>query len=150
MSGPSSGGGKPTDTTNGNGTSGDATYPDQNTLADPTKNPDTMISSIIRKNANNVWEYYWETTVEVSDQEGNIVFTLAERGKSNGNDGKPVVEILAKEAFGDAALQIPVRGGENADVDFLRVGGAELFDFMFLNEAQHAHLQVQWHLTDLI
>jgi hypothetical protein len=60
----------------GNGTSGVADYPYQNTLADPTKTPfaETTpggLNSIFRKNATtNVWEYYWGALAEVTDMEG--------------------------------------------------------------------------------
>ncbi len=57
----------------GAGTSNDPIYRYQNTLADPTKYPTENtykqgFDSFIRKNADNVWEYYWGNKIEVADE----------------------------------------------------------------------------------
>ena len=50
-------------------------YEYQNTLDDPTRNPNSPlypegVASFTRKTADGVWEYYWGATIEVADKPG--------------------------------------------------------------------------------
>jgi hypothetical protein len=76
--------------------------------------------------------------------------TLTKRRQPDWNYGKPVIQVLAEQALRDSAFQVPVRRCNDAHVDSLRRGSADLLDLVLLNQSQHTHLQVHRHLTDFI
>ena len=56
---------------------------------------------------------------EPARQHGDVVAALAQRRQADGDHVQAVVEVLAEAAGADLVLQVPVGGGEHADVDGL-------------------------------
>lgn len=60
------------------------------------------------------------------------------------------VEVLAKRASLDLASELAVRGRDDAHVDLARDVLADTFDLAALEDTQHARLQIQRELADLV
>ncbi len=87
---------------------------------------------------------------EVADQQRNILAAFAKRRKLNGKNIEAVEKIGTKFAFGDQAAKIGVGGGDHANVHANGAGGAEAFEFMFLQNAKKFRLQFEWDVADFI
>ena len=80
----------------------------------------------------------------------DVVAPGPERRHGDGEDVEPVVEILAERPPRDLALEIPVRRGDDADVDGGRVVAAEPQHLTLLEDAQEAGLQRDGDVPDLV
>ena len=87
---------------------------------------------------------------KMMDKQRNIIFTLFKAGQSNGNYIQTIIEILAKLSTGDTIFQIPVGGGNNADIQINGTGAADPEYLSFLENVQKLYLHGQRHLTDFI
>ena len=67
------------------------------------------------------------------------------------DDAQPVQEILSELAGGYALAQVPVRRGDDADVDeACAIGGADTLQFSLFEEAKEQRLHAQAHLTHFV
>ena len=83
-------------------------------------------------------------------EQGNVGGPLAQRRQGDGEDVEPVVEILAKRAIADLALEIAVRRRDHPDVDLHRVGPAHALELALLQHAQELDLDLERHVADLV
>ncbi len=83
-------------------------------------------------------------------QQRNIVGTLAQRRKLNGNDIQAVIKILAKLSLGDGFSQVLIGCGEHAHVHRQPFLTTDAADLMLLKDAQQARLHVRADTADLI
>ena len=57
------------------------------------------------------------------DQLGDVLGAVLQSGRDDGDDVEPVVQVLPEDAFLDgSSLEVPVRGGDDPDVDVDRFG----------------------------
>src|SRR5262249_27223578 len=68
----------------------------------------------------------------------------------DGEDAEAIVEVAAKLAFGDHALQVPVGGGDEADVRLDRLVAADSLKALLLQDPQDLRLGQGRHVADLI
>ena len=68
----------------------------------------------------------------------------------DGEDVQAIVEILAESAGRDVGLEIPVGGGDDADINFAVSRFSDAPDFTFLEDAKQAHLERGCRVADLI
>src|ERR1700685_3891110 len=87
---------------------------------------------------------------EVSDEQWDILATLAQRGNSQAENIESKIQVAAESAFGHGLLQDAVGGGEDADVDGDAAGAADRADFLFLNGSQKFGLEVDGELADFV
>ena len=88
---------------------------------------------------------------EVLHQRPDVAAALAQRRHMDMNDAQPVEEILAELAGGHALAQVPVRRGDDADVDVAgAVGGADALQLALLEESQQQRLHAQAHLAHFV
>ena len=62
---------------------------------------------------------------EVLGEDGDLLGPVAERRDEDIDDVEAVVEVLAEASLGDGALEVPVGGGDDADVDLDVAAGAQ-------------------------
>jgi hypothetical protein len=70
---------------------------------------------------------------EVLHEFRNVLHALAQGWKLNGDDRQTIVEILAERSALDHFSNVPVRGGDNADVNVDCTCGAYLLNFAALD-----------------
>src|SRR5882762_3640126 len=87
---------------------------------------------------------------EVADQQRNILAAFAKRRKLNRKNVEAVEKIAAEFAFGVQTAKIGVGGGDHANVHANGAGGAQAFEFMFLQNAKKFRLQFEWDVADFI
>ena len=80
----------------------------------------------------------------------DIVPALAQRRQLDRKNVEPVIKILAEFSFLRRLLQIPVGGGDHADIDFLRPRAAHGLKLPFLKHAQQLHLKLHRQLADFV
>ena len=81
---------------------------------------------------------------------GDVALALAQGRDPDGEDAQTVEEVLAEGALGDAALQIAVRGGDDAGVDLDGAAAADAGDLPLLEDAQELGLGGEGQLADLV
>ena len=86
----------------------------------------------------------------VIDQQAEIARPLAERRQAQNADCQPMEQVLSKALLGDFVLQVPIGGGNDANVDGLGPCRAEPLDSPFLQAAQEFDLGGQGQLTDFV
>ncbi len=87
---------------------------------------------------------------EVPRERADVLASLGERRQTQAHDVQPVQEILAEEALLHALIQILVRRRDHAHVRLLRRVPADAVVLAVGKHAQQAHLQVRWHVADLV
>ena len=87
---------------------------------------------------------------EVCGEHRDIRPPFAERRQLDRHDLQSVVQVLAKRALLDGALEILVGGGDDPDVDPDRPLSADRPHLAILKNAQELHLQRRTHLGDLV
>ena len=75
-------------------------------------------------------------------QQADVVAALAQRRQLDGKNIEPVIKILAEFAFPRRLLEIPIGGGDHANIDFLRPRAAHRLKLPFLQHAQQLHLEL--------
>ena len=87
---------------------------------------------------------------EVGDQQRDVLAATRSGGRWERDDVETVEEILAQDALGDGALDVAVRGGDEADVDLDVAGVAHLTDLPLLDGAEQLDLHGLGDLGDLV
>ena len=72
------------------------------------------------------------------------------RRHADGNDVEPVVEIFAKQIFGNGLVEIAVGGGDDAHIDGDFAGAADRAHRALLQHAQQFDLHGQRHFADFV
>ena len=87
---------------------------------------------------------------EVRCEKRNVLPPVSKWRKIQREHTQPVEEVQTKPAFFGFPPQIPVRGGDNPDVD--ATGGfiADAFELPLLKHAQQLRLKIQRDFTDLV
>ena len=83
-------------------------------------------------------------------QQWDIITAIAKRWNHTRQDGETIIEIFSKRSSFDKPEQIPVRGGNNSDVDLYGPSASNRFDFSFLNHAQKLRLEVWGRIGNLV
>ena len=73
-------------------------------------------------------------------QDQNVVTTLAQRRQPDRHHVQAEVEILAEFSRSNVRLEVAVRSGDQAGVDFDRGGAAHALECPFLEEAKKLRL----------
>ena len=87
---------------------------------------------------------------EVPDQRGNVIPALAQRWQADGKHIQAVVQIVAKCAFRDGFLQIPMRRGDDSDVDLSSARRPQAFELAFLQHAKQFRLQIERQIANFV
>src|SRR4051794_30452553 len=87
---------------------------------------------------------------EVVGQQRNVFPALGERRDVELDHVQPVVEVFAEFTRGNALLQLPVRGGDDAHIHIEALVRAYGADLALFERSQELHLERQWHVADLI
>src|SRR5580700_4817547 len=80
----------------------------------------------------------------------DIFRPFPQRRQKNWEDGKPVVQIHAKPAFGYFGRQVLVGCGDYPAIHFYWLLSSYKLNFPFLEHSQEFHLQVRTHFTNFI
>ena len=75
---------------------------------------------------------------------------FAERRIHDREHVETVVEIAAKLLVRNHRDEVPVRGGQQPDIDANRPGAAEPFELLLLQHTQQLRLQLQRNIADLV
>src|SRR5690606_16766231 len=86
---------------------------------------------------------------EEGDELQDVLASLAERGERDRNDVQAKIEVVAEASRRDFVAELPVRRGDDADVDRARPVAADPQDFAFLEDAQELRLELETDLADL-
>lgn len=87
---------------------------------------------------------------EMGDEHGDVVLAFAEGWHGDGDDVEAVEKVFAEATVADELLEVFVGGGEDADVDVDGEVVADAADFLFLEDAQEATLELGGHGTDFV
>ena len=87
---------------------------------------------------------------EVVHQDRQVLEALAQGRQAQGDDVEAVVEVLAEGAGGDPLREVPVGGGDDADVDRHGPGVAHGRQHALLEHPEEAHLEARGGVTDLV
>src|SRR5690606_40279917 len=83
-------------------------------------------------------------------EEGDVLEALAERREVDGDDAEAVEEVFAERSGADLVGEVPVGGGDDANVDAHRCRPADALELLLLDDAQEFGLEVEAHLGDLV
>jgi hypothetical protein len=79
-----------------------------------------------------------------------VIATRSQGWQVELNTLQSVEQILPEAPFGDACLEIPVRGGDKAHIERRRSPPPHRQDLPRLKDPEQAHLETRGHLSDLI
>src|SRR5215510_6094118 len=65
-------------------------------------------------------------------------------------DFQPIVQVRAKRPLFDHVSQIPMCGGDQADVNLMGAAAAESLELLLLQDAEQFRLQLQRDVADLV
>ena len=87
---------------------------------------------------------------EVTGQEGDVFSPLAQRRQLVVQDVEPVEQVLAEGAVTDGRLQVPIGGGDDADVHFDGLIAADALEASLLEGPQQASLEPDRDLSHFV
>ena len=87
---------------------------------------------------------------EMPRERHDVADTLAQGGNQQRKHVQPVEQILTKMATGDRVGDVPIGGGDDADVERYRLPAADPLHLALLQDPQQLGLQRQRHLGDLV
>src|ERR1700683_338715 len=87
---------------------------------------------------------------EEIDEQGNILFALAQRRKVDGDHIEPVEEIFAEAAVADRLSEIDVGGGDDAHIHLNFLHSAEVHEAAVLQDAENFGLGIETHGGDFV
>src|SRR5581483_1430583 len=91
-----------------------------------------------------------EEAEEAPGERQDVLPPLAQRRHRDLDDVQAIEEVLAESSGRDVALEVAVRGREDAHVRAPRAGLADPLERLVLEEAQELRLQARRHLGDLV
>ncbi len=83
-------------------------------------------------------------------EQWNVRLPLPERRQPEGHDFQPVVEILAKTAAREGPFKVPVRRGDDPNIDGNRLAAAQPLNALFLKQPQDLRLYPERHVPDFV
>src|SRR4030042_6631970 len=83
-------------------------------------------------------------------QQRDIVLFCPKGGDHQGNDVETVIQVLPKFSLLDFLLQVPVGGGNDADIDKDHLRAPDSLEFLLLKDAEDLRLGLQAHVRDFI
>lgn len=86
---------------------------------------------------------------ELMGDRQDVVLPLAQR-QVDRDDVQPVVKVLAEAALLDLAQRVAVGSTQDAQVDLVQLGAADLLEGAGLDEAEQLGLKPRLHLADLV
>ncbi len=100
----------------------------------------------------NGWHHVLFGTVagKLSEQEGNIFFSVTQWGNANGNRVQAVVEILPELSLFDGFYQVEIGRGNHSNVAFLYLRRAYFYKLTALQHSQQSSLGREWKFSRLI
>ncbi len=84
------------------------------------------------------------------EQQPGVALALAQRGDLDDGNGEAVEQVLPEASRGDLGGEVAVGGGEDADIDLDRGGGADPGDLALLEAAQELDLGGPGQLADFV
>jgi hypothetical protein len=91
-----------------------------------------------------------ESGQEVRRQQRNVLAAIAERGTLDRKHAETVVEVGPKTPFTHLLSQIPIRGRNDANIDFLLAFRSEPLEHPLLKHSQQLRLELEGQFADLI
>ena len=83
-------------------------------------------------------------------EQQDIASALTQRRQRDLEDAQAIVEILAQRPALDRDLGVAVRGGDDPDIGFERLGAAKPLKLTFLKDAEKLRLHRRRHLAHLV
>src|ERR1700722_7122805 len=87
---------------------------------------------------------------QILHQERNVVLPLAQSRYTDGENVKPVEEILAERARRDSSLQVAVCGRKHSHINRDRLAASDPLEFSLLEYSQQGNLGLKRKLADLV
>ncbi len=87
---------------------------------------------------------------ELLDEQGRVFFSIAERREDHAHDAQAVEEVFAEATLADLFGEVPIGGGDDADVDLDGLGATDALHLALLEHAQEFRLQVELELAELV
>lgn len=87
---------------------------------------------------------------EVVDQQRDILLSFRERRKLDLDDVQPIIEVVPKLPRGYKSIDIPMTGGDDANVHLDRAGPAERNELFLLQHAEQSDLECGRGVSDLV
>ena len=87
---------------------------------------------------------------KIIDQQRDVFPALPKRRHGDRENIQPVPEILPERSLVDLRFKIAIGGGDDADIDFYRVGTAQAFKLAGLDDLEQLGLQIKGQFADLI
>jgi len=91
-----------------------------------------------------------EQRAEVTGQERDVAFALAQRRQRDARDRDAVEQVVAEASLLDLAVEVAARGCHQPDIDANRALPAHATDFGALDGAQQLGLELQRQVADLV
>ncbi len=89
-------------------------------------------------------------TQEMIDEQRDVLLALAQRRQCDAEDIQAVVEVGAEGSLSHQGVQIPVGGGDGAEIHLDRLVAAHARDLLFLQDAQQVGLRLQADVGNLV
>ena len=83
-------------------------------------------------------------------QQRNVAGALPQRRQADGDDAEAVKEVFPKGAALDGLAQVPVGGGDDADVQLDALLAAHLHELPLLDHPEELGLDVEAEIGDLV
>src|SRR5580658_9576969 len=87
---------------------------------------------------------------EASNEEGQILDTVPQRGNPDAHDRKPEVEVFPEPCPVHFPLEVSVRGGDDSDVDLSCPGLADATDLARVDGPEELGLKLERKLPNLV
>ena len=87
---------------------------------------------------------------EVAGEDGDVVGPVSERGRGDGEDFEAVVEITPEELVAHHFGEVPIGGGDEANVDGNGANAAEAFEGFLLQGAEELGLEIERDVADFV
>src|SRR5215469_7480768 len=91
-----------------------------------------------------------EFVEEMAREDGNVLLAIPQGWHEEGNHVEPVEKILAEAAGRYFLFEVLVGGGDDADVHAYGLVGADRFEALFFEDAEHFGLRPQAHVADFV
>ena len=91
-----------------------------------------------------------EALEEGHGQQGDVALALAQGRQVDRHHVEPIIEVLAERPFGDHLGQVAVGGGDQADVDVVLGGVADLLHAFALQHAEQLALGLHAEVGDFV
>src|ERR1700733_1766849 len=87
---------------------------------------------------------------KVSDQQRNVLFPIAQRGKVDRKYIQPVVQVGAEFSAFDHCAQVTVGCRDQTCIGFQGSRASQTLEFSLLQDPQQLRLEVQWDLANFV